>query len=110
MAGKIFYLPPIDYASGKVYGSKCNFTSVRRSANLHPNGCAYISERNLVLHPYSELELTLQQKFRAVAAATRLRLNDPSKATQDKQDFKAQSAFRTLYQFVFNIEWNSYQQ
>lgn len=110
MAGKIFYLPPIDYASGKVFGIKCNFTSVRRSANVHQNGCAYLSDRNLVLHPYSEEELAAQLKFKSVAASTRVRLSDPSKVVQDKQDFQAQSAFRTLYQFVFNQEWNNYQQ
>lgn len=109
MAGKIYYLPPIDYASGKVYGTKYGFTSVYRKANKYPKGCMVIGERDTTNHPYSQSELRLQQKFKDVVASTRKRLKDSAKAPQDQAAFTAQTDFRTLYQYVFNQEWNDYQ-
>lgn len=65
--------------------------------------------RNTVAHPYSEAELAVQNRFKAVVAATRKRLQDASKMQQDIQAFKSQTKFRTLYQYVFNQEWSAYQ-
>lgn len=109
MAGKIFYLPPIDYTSGKIYGKKYNFTSVYRQSSQHPKGCTVMGTRSIVAHPYSEAELAVQNRFKAVVAATRKRLQDASKMQQDIQAFKSQTKFRTLYQYVFNQEWANYQ-
>ncbi len=109
MAGKIYYLPPIDYASGRVYGTKYGFTSVYRKSNKYPKGCMATGERDTTNHPYSETELNIHQKFRAVVISTRQRLKDPTKVSQDQAAFKSQSVFRTVYQYVFNQEWNDYQ-
>lgn len=109
MAGKIFYLPPIDYASGKVYGKKYGFTSVYRKSAKHPKGCAATTERDTATHPYSASEMEIHQRFKAVATATRQRMTDPSKMAQDAAAFKAQKDYRTLYQYIFNQEWNDYQ-
>lgn len=106
MAGKVFYLPPIDYTSGKIYGKKYNFTSVYRPSGQHPRGCAMVGTRRT---PYSQSEVNMHTRFKAVVAATRKRLQDASKIQQDLQAFKSQSVYRTLYQYVFNQEWSAYQ-
>ena len=106
MAGKIFYLPPIDYTSGKIYGKKYNFTSVYRPSGQHPRGCAMVGTRRT---PYSQSEVNMHTRFKAVVTATRKRLQDASKIQQDLQAFKSQSVYRTLYQYVFNQEWSAYQ-
>lgn len=107
MAGKVFYLPPIDYTSGKIYGKKYNFASVYRQSSRHPRGCAMTGTRKT---PYSHSEVALQQRFKAVVTATRKRLQDASKQSQDILAFKSQSAYRTLYQYVFNQEWTAYKE
>lgn len=107
MAGKVFYLPPVDYTSGKIYGKKYNFTSVYRQSSQHPRGCAVVGTRRT---PYSQSEVNMHTRFKAVVAATRKRLQDASKMQQDLQAFKSQNVYRTLYQYVFNREWSDYQQ
>lgn len=59
--------------------------------------------------PYSQSEVNMHTRFKAVVAATRKRLQDASKMQQDLQAFKSQSVYRTLYQYVFNQEWSDYQ-
>lgn len=56
----------------------------------------------------SESELAQRAKFKSVASATRKRLKDASKMAADQAAFAAQSAYKTLYQYVFNQEWNAY--
>ena len=107
MAGKIFYLPPIDYTSGKIYGKRYNFTSVYRPSGQHPRGCAVVGTRKT---PYSQSEVDMHTRFKAVVTATRKRLQDASKIQHDLQAFKSQNLYRTLYQYVFNQEWSAYQE
>lgn len=59
--------------------------------------------------PYSQSEVNMHTRFKAVVTATRKRLQDASKIQQDLQAFKSQSVYRTLYQYVFNQEWSDYQ-
>ena len=109
MAGKIYYLPPVDYTTGKVFGKKYNFVAVYRKSNRYPRGCAFASSRDTTVHPYTETEQEIQTRFRAVVSSTRQRMLDPSKIAQDTAAFQSQTTYRTLYQYVFNQEWASYQ-
>jgi hypothetical protein len=105
MAGSIFYLAPVDNASGKIFGMKQKFIAVRRLRGKRQRGCAVLGER---ITPYSQDELAHQEKFKAVAAATRLRMKDPGKVMQDQAAFKEQSKYKTFYRYVFNQEWEAY--
>lgn len=58
--------------------------------------------------PYSTDEVAHQTKFAAVTKSTRLRMQDPSKVTADMEAFRAQSKYKTLYRFVFNLEWEAH--
>ena len=56
----------------------------------------------------SQAEVDHRTKFAAVAAATRTRMADPSQMMQDQLAYKAQSKYKSLYQYVFNQEWAKY--
>ena len=99
MAGSVFYLAPVDNASGKIFGLKQKWMAVRRLTGKRQRGCAVTGERTT---PYSQDEMAHQEKFKAVAAATRLRMKDPGKVMQDQVAFKAQNRYTTFRQYVWN--------
>ena len=108
MAGKIFYLPPVDYASGKLFGKKYKFTAVYRRSGSHPNGCATTSTRDERNHPYSAAEIAHQQKFKSVVKATHTRMADPTQKAKDTLAFRAQHTYPTLFSDVFHQVWDTY--
>ena len=108
MAGSIFYLAPVENASGKIFGKKQVFVAVRRVWGKRKKGCSVTGERDLKNHPITQAEKDHQAKFAAVAAATNARLADPNQMPIDQMAFKAQSKYTTLRQYVWNQEWNSY--
>ena len=50
-------------------------------------------------------ELAHREKFKTVLAATRLRLKDPDQSLQDQLAFAKQTKYKSLYRYVFNLEW-----
>ncbi len=103
--GKVTFLDPVDYVSGKV--SKKNsrtiykrlrstdyrFTSVREESEEKQSSAAQIDHRT---------------KFSAVVRATRQRMQDPTQIAQDMAAFSAQKHYPTLYGYVFGQEWKAY--
>ena len=75
MAGSVFYLAPVDNASGKIFGKKQKFVAVRRKRGKRQRGCAVIGERTT---PYGASELAWQEMFAQICAATRERMMDPN--------------------------------
>ena len=106
MAGSIFYLAPVENASGKIFGKKQKFIAVRRLAGDRKRGCSVQGERTT---KFSQDELAHQDKFTAVVKSTRSRMKDPSKVMADQAAYKAvQSQYKSFYQYVFRQEWNAY--
>lgn len=56
--------------------------------------------------PVSEDELARREKFARVRKSVAARMQDPTQMAQDQAAFAAQSKYGTLYQYVFNQEWN----
>jgi hypothetical protein len=102
MAGSIFYLAPVENASGKIFGKKQMFVAVRRVWGKRKKGCSVTGERDLVNHPMTEDEMNRQARFGAICKATILRLADPTKKTQDQMAFKEQTDYKTLRQYVWH--------
>lgn len=111
-------IAPVDSMSGMI-GKRASFVSdvafianVRKagkSATKGGNAFMFLSVRkNNRSKPYTTDEVAHQTKFAAVAAAARARMQDPSKITADQEEFREQSMYKTLYQYVFNQEWESY--
>ena len=105
MAGSITYLAPVDNASGKIFGKKEKFTAVTRTWGKRKRGCTATGQRDLKNHPYTEKETTQKAKFITVGQAVRARMKDPTKINEDLAAFKAQTEYKTLYRFLWNLEW-----
>ena len=103
MAGSIFYLAPVENASGKIFGKKQVFVAVRRVWGKRKKGCSVTGERDLKNHPISQAEKDHQTKFAAVAAMVNARLADPNQMPLDQLGFKGQTKYETLRQYVWHI-------
>lgn len=102
MAGSMFYLAPVDNASGKIFGKKEKFVAVRRTWGKRQRGCTAMGERDLINHPVTETERTHRTRFGAICKATLIRLSDPNKINEDRAAFKAQTTYKTLRQYVWH--------
>ena len=100
MAGSVFYLAPVDNASGKIFGRKQKFVAVRRKRGKRQRGCAVIGERTT---PYGAIELAWQEMFEQICAATRDRMMDPNHLPSDQVGFIKQTKYKTFYQYVWNL-------
>ena len=109
MAGTISYLAPVDNASGKIFGKKEKFTAVTRTWGKCRRGCTATGQRDLKAKPYTEAEQARKTKFGAVSAATQAQLKDATKITADQIAFREQTEYKTLYQYVWHLEWDAYQ-
>ena len=100
---KVEYAFPVDKIHGKV--SKSHKIGFAHRSSSKKNYTTTYGKRST---PFSTDEVAHQTKFGAVAAAARLRMQDPSKITQDQEGFREQSKYKTMYQYVFNLEWEAY--
>ena len=103
----VTYEDPIHHLSGKI--SKQFLTTYNYRKQSERKYTSVRGERDLKNNPYTEKELAHRAKFTAVAAATRSRMADPSQAAADMAAFKAQTKYKSLYQYVFRQEWNDYE-
>ena len=50
-----------------------------------------------------------QAKFRAVVLAAKERKVDPTKKTADEAAFAAQTRYKTMWAYLFHLEWLAYE-
>ena len=100
MAGSVFYLAPVDNASGKIFGKKQKWMAVRRLTGKRQRGCAVTGVRST---KPTDKETAWREKFAEICAATRQRMEDPSFMASDQAAFAKQSKHKTLRAFVFDI-------
>ena len=98
MAGSVFYLAPVDNASGKIFGKKQKFVAVRRLTGKRQRGCSVMGERST---PVSDEEKQYRTYWGQLAAAVAARMKDPVKQPQDQAAFKAQTEHSTLRKYVW---------
>ena len=101
---KVEYSFPVDKVHGRISKQHQVGFAHRKASKLN-----YTTSYGKRASEYSQEELARQEKFRAVAAATRLRMKDPGKVMQDQAAFKEQSKYKTFYRFLFNMEWAAYE-
>ena len=101
---QVEYAFPVEKIHGKVSKSHKIGFAHRTASKLN-----YTTTYGKRSTPFSTDEVAHQTKFAAVAAATRLRMQDPSKITQDQEGFREQSKYKSMYQYVFNLEWEAYE-
>ena len=94
----VTYEDPIHHLSGKIskkYRTTYNYRkrSDRKYTSVH-------GERST---PVSEKEQEWRTTFAQICAATRDRMMDPNHISQDQVDFRQQTKYKTLYQYVWNL-------
>lgn len=108
--GKVHFLDPVDYISGKISQKYRTIYNRRRASDRR-----YTQVRNDRITPVSVTELDRRVKFKTVRQAAQNRSMDLSHLTYDQMDFiaerKAQgSAFKyTTYKgWLFGKAWKCY--
>ena len=99
---KVTYLDPIDHLSGKISKQSRTPYMHRTAATANtgtPNFTHVCGSRTTAL---TQSEVAQRTRFGQICTATRQRMMDASKMPADIAAFKAQTQFRTLYQFVWH--------
>ena len=105
---QVVYEDPIHHISCKI--SKKYRTTYNYRKQSERKYTSVRGDRDLQNKPYTEKELMHRAKFTAVAAATRSRMADPSQAAADMAAFKAQTKYKTLRKYLWQLETESYEQ
>ena len=95
---KVVFLDPVDHVSGKL-SKKSRVTYCFRAEN----------DRKYTQTPYSADELARFDKFAAVAQATAAVMKNPTSLNTAQTEFKAQSTYKKLRDYVWHREWENYQ-
>ena len=98
--GKVTYMFPVADVCGKI-------DKTSRVVFAHRGNTKYTMMQGTRTTPVTEDELARQEKFASVVTRTRARLLDPTKMAADQAAFAAQTKYKSLYQYVFNQEWNA---
>ena len=102
---KVTYIDPVNTVSGKLARRHRTTYMVRQAATSNPamlaNPCYTTCITKRKTAP-SQSEIAYRTRFGQICSATRQRLMDASKAPADIAAFKAQTQYRTLYQFVWH--------
>ena len=101
---KVVFLDPVDHVSGKL-SKKSRVTYCYRSENDRK----YTQIRGKRKTPYSADELARFDKFAAVAQATAAVMKNPTSLNTAQTEFKAQSTYKKLRDYVWHREWENYQ-
>ena len=101
---KVVFLDPIDHVSGKL-SKKSRVTYCYRNENDRQ----YTQIRGKRKTPYSADELARFDKFAAVSRATAAVMKNPQSLNTAQTEFKAQTTYKKLRDYVWHREWENYQ-
>ena len=111
-------IAPIDSISGMIGNREGNLCGKAIIANIRKNGGQKyegkphqyfsVSTRSTATTNLTDAIILRRIKFGAVVRATYARLADPAQASQDMVNFKNQTKYKTMYSYIFNLEWNAY--
>ena len=101
---KVVFLDPVDHVSGKL-SKKSRVTYMYKAENDRK----YTQIRGKRKTPYTADELARFDKFAAVSRATAAVMKNPQSLNTAQTEFKAQSTYRKLRDYVWHREWENYQ-
>ena len=101
---RVYFLDPIDHVSGKL-SKKSRVTYCYR--NESDRRVTQIRGKRKT--PYSADELARFDKFAAVSRATAAVMKNPTSLNTAQTEFKAQTTYRKLRDYVWHREWENYQ-
>lgn len=99
---KVTYLDPIDHLSGKISKQTRTIYVHRSAATSNPGTPNFTQIRGNRTTAVSQTERDYRIRFGSICTAARQRLNDASKMAADQAAFRAQTQYRTLYQYVWH--------
>ena len=101
---KVVFLDPVDHVSGKL-SKKSRVTYMYKAENDRK----YTQIRGKRKTPYTADELARFDKFAAVSRATAAVMKNPQSLNTAQTEFKAQSTYKKLRDYVWHREWENYQ-
>ena len=101
---KVVFLDPVDHVSGKL-SKKSRVTYMYKAENDRK----YTQIRGKRMTPYTADELARFDKFAAVARATAAVMKNPTSLNTAQTEFKAQTTYNKLRDYVWHREWENYQ-
>ena len=118
MPKSIKTIAPIDSISGMI-GSregylcgKAIIANIRKRGGQKYEGKPHqyfsVSTRSTATTVLTPKILERRAKFGAVVRATYARLADTAQAAQDMVNFKNQTKYKTMYSYIFRLEWDAY--
>ena len=101
---KVYFLDPIDHVSGKL-SKKSRVTYMYKSDTDRK----YTQIRGKRTTPYTAAELARFDKFASVSRAVAAVMKNPTSLNTAQTEFKAQTTYRKLRDYVWHREWENYQ-
>ena len=101
---KVVFLDPVDHVSGKL-SKKSRVTYMYKAENDRK----YTQIRGKRKTPYSADELARFDKFSAVSKAVAQVMKNPQSLNTAQTEFKAQTTYKKLRDYVWHREWENYQ-
>ena len=107
--GKVHFLDPVDYISGKISKNRCTCYNYRSSINNLGEHRRYTSQPTYNPNrPLSESEKAARQRFAAVRMKVLERAQNPATQLQDMKSFAAQTEYKTLYAYRWHLAAQEY--
>ena len=94
----VTYEDPIHHLSGKISKKYRTCYNYRKQSDRK-----YTSVHGERTTPVSEKERAWRDTFAQICQATMVRLANPTTMTQDQEDFRNQTQYKTLYQYVWHM-------
>ena len=100
---KVTFIDPIDHISGKLSKSHRTCYNYRKAKNNDGINVKYTSIPNPSTAAPSADQQAQRTRFGAIATAVQARKTNPTKKMQDMAAFKAQSQYKTLNAYLWNV-------
>ena len=95
---QVVYEDPIHHLSGKISKKYRTCYNYRKRSNRK-----YTSVHGDRTTPLTQAEIDWRTTFAQICQATMVRLANPTTMTQDQEDFRNQTQYKTLYQYVWHL-------
>ena len=94
----VTYEDPIHHLSGKISKKYRTCYNYRKRSDRK-----YTSVHGDRTTPLTQAEIDWRTTFAQICQATMVRLADPTTMAQDQMDFRSQTKYKTLYQYVWHL-------
>ena len=95
---QVVYEDPIHHISGKISKKFRTCYNYRKQSDRK-----YTSVHGQRTKPVTEKERAWRETFAQISKATIERIKDPNMMVQDQMDFRSQTKYKTLYQYVWHL-------